>query len=320
MRGLLLLIILLILSIIARAQSPRFLETKTSVDSASSKIQNEVLGLVRQLINPAQTDREKVQTLFVWTATNIRYDDSRWRLYQFGFIQKSVDTLALATRIMQRKHGVCTDYSLLLYQLLRTAGLPARIVTGYAKGHPDQAGTPVRAINHQWNMVFLEGKWQPLDATWASTNNGTRPLNMYYFLTPPDQFIANHFPANPADQHVDKPLTKNEFDELPRVYDDYFTLGFGPDFPPKGLFQIKRILQLSVNNPAKMEFVVQAHRYGQPKNERTFYYTAFRQKTGYDLAMQVFRDGVYSVHILSRPKGDLNDYKLVLTLTVIRSQ
>lgn len=320
MHGLILLISLLILSIKTLAQQLEFCETKTFVESATSKIPNEVSGLVRELINPTQTELEKARILFVWTATHIHYDDSKFSPYQFGFAQKSVDTLALATQIMRQKRGVCTDYSLLLYQLLRTAGLPARIVSGYAKGHPDQAGTPIRAINHQWNMVFLESKWQPLDATWASTNNGTRPLNMYYFLTPPNQFIADHFPANPADQQIDKPLTKAEFDTLPRVYDNYFTLGFGPDFPRKGLFQIKRTLQLSVNNPAKMEFAVLAHRYGQPKQQRTFYYTTFRQKMGYDLAMQVLRDGVYSVHILSRPKGDLNDYKLVLTLTVISSR
>ncbi len=281
---------------------------------------DDLSALVKKLIIPAQTDLEKARVLFVWTATNIHYNDSQVKPYQYGFAEKSVDTLALATRIMRQKWGVCTDFSLLLYQLLRTAGLPARIISGYAKGHPDQAGTPIRAINHQWNMVFLDGRWHHLDATWASTNNGTRPLNMYYFLTPPNQFMANHLPANPADQHVEKPLTKTEFDTLPRVYDDYFTLGFGPDFPRKGLFQIKRTLQLFVANPAKMEFVVLAHRYGQPKNERTFYYSTYRQKTGYDLAMQVFRDGVYSVHILSRPKGDLNEHKLVLTLTVISSR
>jgi transglutaminase/protease-like cytokinesis protein 3 len=277
-------------------------------------------ALVKKLTAPARSELEKTRVLFVWTATNIQYDDSQMKPYQYGFAQKSVDTLAVATRIMRQKRGVCTDYSLLLYQLLRTAGLPARIVSGYAKGHPDQAGTPIRSINHQWNAVFLDGRWQHLDATWASTNNGTRPLNMYYFLTPPNQFIANHFPTNPADQQVEKPLTKTEFDTLPRVYDDYFTLGFGPDFPRKGLFQIKQKLQLSVNNPAKMEFAVLAHRYGQPKNERTFYYRAFRQKAGYDLAMQVLRDGVYSVHILSRPKGNTDDFQLILTLTVISSR
>ncbi|MCY7359362.1 MAG: hypothetical protein LH609_18280, partial [Rudanella sp.] len=239
--------------------------------------------------------------------------------YQYGFAEKSVDTLALATRIMRQKWGVCTDYSLLLYQLLRTAGLPAQIISGYAKGRPDQAGTPILSINHQWNMVFLDGKWQPLDATWASTNNGTRPLNMYYFLTPPDQFMASHFAVTPTVEQDENALTLLDFNAFPRVYDAYFTLGFGPDFPRKGLYEVNRLVQLSVDHTAEMEFAVLAHRYGQPTQERTFYYRAFRQKAGYDLTMQVFRDGVYSVHILSRPKGDLNDYKLVLTLTVIRS-
>jgi len=301
------------------AQAQSFVSLDNHAKTTRFDTGDDLSKLVNTLITPAQNDLEKVRTLFIWTATHIYYDDRQIKLYQYGFAEKSVDTLALAIRIMRQKWGVCTDYSLLLYQLLKSAGLPARIITGYARGQPDQAGTPIRSINHQWNMVFLEGRWQPLDATWGSTNNGTRPLNMYYFLTPPAQFMASHLSANPVDQQVGKPLTKTEFDMLPRVYDDYFTLGFGPDFPRKGLLQIKRKLQLFVINPAQMEFAVLAHRYGQPKNKRTFYYSTFRQKTGYDLTMQVFRDGVYSVHILSRPKGDLNDYKLVLTLTVIRS-
>ncbi len=290
----------------AHAQKVRFSE------------QSDLPSLVQQLIAPAYSDLEKARVLFVWTASNIRYDDNQVKPYQFGFAKK-IDTLVAATQILRSRRGVCTDYSLVLYQLFRTAGLPVRIVTGYAKGHPGQAGTPIRSINHQWNMVFLKGKWQLLDATWASTNNGTRPLTMYYFLTPPDQFIANHFPDRDADQLIKTALTKTEFDGFPRVYDAYFSLCFGPDFPRQGLYQINRKCQLSIENTDDMEFVVLAHRYGQPKNERTFYYRAFRQKTGYNLAMQVFRDGVYSVHILSRPKGDLNDHQLVLTFTVISS-
>lgn len=272
---------------------------------------------MRALILPGQTELEKARTLFIWTATNIHYDADQVRPYQYGFVQKLVDTTAIATQIMRNKKGVCSDYSLLLYQLLRTAGLHARIVSGYAKGHPDQAGTPIRSINHQWNTVFLEGKWQSLDATWASTNNGARPLNMYYFLTPPDQFMANHFAAVSTDLQEDSTLILPDFNGFSTVYDSYFTLGFGPKFPRKGLYEVNRRLQLSVDTNADMEFAVLAHRYGLPQNERTFYYRAFRQKNGYDLAMQVFRDGVYSVHILSRPQGDLSDFKLVLTLTVI---
>lgn len=297
------------------AQGQRFSSLDNHAKSIRFNTGDDLPKLVKTLIAPAQTDLEKARVLFVWVAANVHYDDRNIKSYRFGYVVKSIDSLSAATSVLRSRQGVCTDYSLLLYQLLKSAGLPARIVTGYAKGQADQAGTPIRSINHQWNMVFLDDRWQPLDATWASTNNGTRPLNMYYFLTPPEQFSADHFSPDTNNPQT----TKAEFDALPRIYNSYFTLGFGPNFPRQGLYQINRRLQFSVENLADMEFVVQAHRYGQPQNERTVYYRAFRQKTGYDLTMQVFREGVYSVHVLSRPKGDMGDYQLILTFTVICS-
>ena len=94
-------------------------------------------------------------------------------------------------------------------------------------------------------------------------------------------------------------------------------MGFGPDFPRQGLYHIKRKLWITLPNPAGIEFEVLAHRYGQPKRERTFYHKTTHREQVYYLAMRVFRQGVYSVHILSRAKGDPAEYKLVLTLTVI---
>ncbi len=299
------------------AQAQPFASLGNHAKTTRFETGDDLCKLVNTLIAPAQTDLEKARALFVWVAANVHYDDRNVKSYRFGYAVKSIDTLSAAASVLRSRQGVCTDYSLLLYQLLKSAGLPARIITGYAKGQPDQAGTPIRSINHQWNMVFLDDRWQPLDATWASTNKGTRPLNMYYFLTPPAQFSADHFSMDTDELLPEQSMTKAEFDALPRIYNSYFTLGFGQNFPRQGLYQINRRLQFSVENAADMEFVIQAHRFGQPQNERTVYYRAFRQKTGYDLTMQVFRDGVYSVHVLSRPKGDMGDYQLILTFTVI---
>lgn len=279
---------------------------------------SELPGLVNALIKPARTEVEKARVLFVWTATHIQYDRTGVAPYQYGLVANRVDTMALATGIVRRKRGTCTDFSMVLYQLLRLAGLPARVVTGYAKGHPDQAGVPVRGINHQWNQVQIDGCWYPLDATWASTNMNTRPLNLHYFLTPPHQFIADHIPDNPAFQLTESVLTKTQFDAFPRVYDNYFKLGFGPGFPQQGLFQIRKYLELPVPVRRAMEFLIVAHRYEQPANNRTFYCKAIRNDSGYNLIMQVLRNGVYSVHILARPKGDAGEYQPILTLTAIK--
>jgi transglutaminase-like putative cysteine protease len=59
--------------------------------------------------------------------------------------------------------GVCQDFSHLTLALLRSAGLPARYVSGYL--HPRSDGAldePVSAESHAW-VEFWAGDWIPVD-------------------------------------------------------------------------------------------------------------------------------------------------------------
>ncbi len=281
---------------------------------------SDLAELVQGITAGAATDSAKARALFVWVATHIRYDAPKAAEFRVSYGSRPIDTLAAARQVLQARKGVCTDYSLLLYQLYRQAGLRTRIISGYAKGQFEQAGTPIQSINHQWNAVWLDGRWRMLDPTWASTNGGSRPANMHYFLTHPEWFGGDHFAHDPADRLTGPVSTKAQFDALPRVYSSFFGLGFGPDIPRQGLFQIRRKLKLVLQNRADMEFQVLAHRFGNPQKEQAFYGRAFRTPTGYELPMVVYRPGPYSVHVLSRPKGNPDDFKLILTCTVVSSQ
>ena len=56
--------------------------------------------------------------------------------------------------------ATCQGYAVLLYRLLREAGLKARIVTGYAG---DDGAEPEY---HAWTLVCIDGLYYNLDATW----------------------------------------------------------------------------------------------------------------------------------------------------------
>jgi transglutaminase-like putative cysteine protease len=52
--------------------------------------------------------------------------------------------------------------------LMRYAGIPARVVTGYQGGQlaPDNQSWEVRQLDaHAWSEVYLNGKWQRIDPT-----------------------------------------------------------------------------------------------------------------------------------------------------------
>lgn len=66
------------------------------------------------------------------------------------------------------RQGFCEHYASSFVMLMRYAGIPARVVTGYQGGQsaPDGKSWEVRQLDaHAWTEVWLNGKWQRYDPT-----------------------------------------------------------------------------------------------------------------------------------------------------------
>ncbi len=74
----------------------------------------------------------------------------------------------------------------------RAAGLEVVRIEGEALGG---WGGP-----HAWNAVRIGQSWYPVDAAWD-----TEPYDTRWLFTPPEIFLATHFPADPAWQLVAEP-------------------------------------------------------------------------------------------------------------------
>jgi len=80
--------------------------------------------------------------------------------YQKGItnIETTVD------EILDHRQGVCQDFAHVLLQLLRTAGIPSRYVSGYIC--PNKSGLRGEGATHAWVEYFLPGHgWVGLDPT-----------------------------------------------------------------------------------------------------------------------------------------------------------
>ncbi|MNI34650.1 Transglutaminase-like superfamily protein [compost metagenome] len=78
--------------------------------------------------------------------------------------------------------AVCQGYSLLTYQLLKTAGFASLIVEGTAGGQA-----------HAWNLVLLDGKWYHLDTTWDDPlSNGPEQVRYDYYLRTDNEMKVDH--------------------------------------------------------------------------------------------------------------------------------
>ncbi|HIA37316.1 MAG TPA: hypothetical protein EYN89_11445 [Flavobacteriales bacterium] len=108
-----------------------------------------ITALVKEILNGAKTDNEKVWRLLAFVS-NTLIDD---------YMANSEDAL----EIMNRHKGDCTEHAILFTTLARAAGIPAREALGLVYNDVDKA--PGFGA-HAWAEVALGGEWIGLDPTW----------------------------------------------------------------------------------------------------------------------------------------------------------
>jgi hypothetical protein len=187
-------------------------------------------SLAARLTTGYATDREKVRAIFRWVADNIAYDmehfdrAARQARFRAAKPDTTFDSRSLNDRIaysvLKKRKAVCDGYARLFQSLCESSGLCSVIITGYARSEGDHLNTPFVA-NHSWNAVYLDSTWHLLDATWASgyvyanSEEFIPNFDETYFLTPPADFIRNHYPEDLEWTLLPDPPAPVEFDRAP---------------------------------------------------------------------------------------------------------
>ncbi|MBW3496722.1 transglutaminase domain-containing protein [Bacillus sp. FDAARGOS_1420] len=142
--------------------------------------------IVDSIINPQMNDHEKVKEIHDYVVKHVSYD-------------KSLQSYTAYEAVVNRS-AVCQGYALLTYQLLKEAGIPARIVEGTANGEL-----------HAWNLVNIESKWYHLDSTFDDPTPDKENQATYSHFNLSDEQIKNDHQWN----HDKYPAaTTSYYDEL----------------------------------------------------------------------------------------------------------
>lgn len=122
-----------------------------------------------ELSQGCKNDFEKVAKIYDWLTNYLRYKDTEYTA--LGIYKCDLDKLYL------RGTGVCYDYAVILAAMLRSQGIPSRVVFGkYANYMPEEG--------HVWNEVYIQSsgsiktdkmhitgnKWCRLDPTMSREN------------------------------------------------------------------------------------------------------------------------------------------------------
>jgi transglutaminase-like putative cysteine protease len=94
---------------------------------------------------------------------------NRWIYQHFKYQSGVTDISTPLAQVVKQRRGVCQDFAHLMLALVRTAGLPARYVSGYIEAYdPEKTDAKLigAAASHAWVEVFLPGgEWYGLDPT-----------------------------------------------------------------------------------------------------------------------------------------------------------
>lgn len=129
-----------------------------------------------EIASTCSNDFEKVSKIYDWLTQYIKYQVVEETAV--GFYKCDIE------KIYNRKTGVCYDYAVVLAAMLRSQGIPCKVVFGRYSGSDYGDG-------HAWNEVYVPtsgsitsnelsitgNKWCTLDPTLSNVNSGQRAID-----------------------------------------------------------------------------------------------------------------------------------------------
>ena len=126
----------------------------------------------RELTAGASDNLGKVQAVYDWVVTNMTYDYDKAKTVQSGYLP-DVD------KVLQEKKGICFDYASLMSAMLRSQGVPVKLVIGYTSTGEYHAWINVWSEKDGWvdNVIYFDGNtWKLMDPTFASSSNQSQSI------------------------------------------------------------------------------------------------------------------------------------------------
>jgi transglutaminase/protease-like cytokinesis protein 3 len=221
--------------------------------------------LSQKLTTPYILEADKVRSIFRWITDNIAYNVKPYYTnMQTSYREDAQDDTGslrslserVAEGVLQKKVAFCDGYARLFKTLCDYAGIKSEVITGYARTNISKVDNKFRS-NHRWNAVLIDNKWHLLDATWASgyvtyASHFIPYYNDYYYLTPPADFIRDHYPEDLNWSLLASPPTLKEFNHTPFKNQAFSKNKIIAYKPAKGL------IEASVGDTVKFELETDA--------------------------------------------------------------
>jgi len=158
-------------SVILSDQFAPFLRPNQYVEYSSAP---QTVAKAAELTQNCATAMDKVDAVYRYVVNTLSYDYQLAATVQSGY-------LPVLDRVLANKTGICFDYAALMTGMLRSQGIPCKLVVGYA-GAAYHAWISVWTEQTGWidGAIFFDGqRWHRMDPTFDSTGKGTDYIRNY---------------------------------------------------------------------------------------------------------------------------------------------
>ncbi|MHA7055693.1 transglutaminase domain-containing protein [Aquimarina sp. M1] len=235
--------------------------------------------LANQIEKDFESEIDKTKALFSWITKNISYDYKESGKYYTDYANsyKSVQhnpfpsfrstnymdyektksgskqhlktekkyREKIAKRVISNGTAVCEGYTQLFKDVCDHLGITCFYVLGKAKNQISHIGKSYR-VDHAWNIVEIDFKKYLIDATWGSTGYydiKTKQFvdkpNYFYFGTPPEIFIKEHYPDFYENSLLENQISKEAFSNTPMFFNHEKSDNFRLIKPVDGILKKK---------------------------------------------------------------------------------
>lgn len=135
--------------------------------------ENKAVKYAANLSDQSSNDLDYVEQIYHYVTENIKYDDKLAETVESGYLP-DIDTT------MDTKKGICFDYASLMAAMLRSQGIPTKLVVGYS-GDAYHAWISVHLEEIGWvdDIIEFDGAdWVLMDPTLAA-NNSSKAVEEY---------------------------------------------------------------------------------------------------------------------------------------------
>lgn len=133
--------------------------------------ESQTVKKAEELAKDAQDELEVVSTIYNYVINNFDYDYDKAQTVKSGYLP-DVDN------ILKTKKGICFDYTAVMCCMLRSLGIPTKLVIGYM-GNIYHAWISVYIKDIGWvnNIIQFDGKdWKLMDPTLDATSNSDKDV------------------------------------------------------------------------------------------------------------------------------------------------